>query len=76
MKNFSIAFLLIFTFNSCSYFDVQEKKHKTSEIIAIVNTEKLFKEDLKDVLPNNLSKEDSIVFILQCQYHQSSVSKA
>jgi hypothetical protein len=42
---------------------VQEKEEKSSEIIAIVNTEKLFKEDLKNVLPQNISREDSIVLV-------------
>ena len=40
--------LIIYLFNSCNYFIVQEKEDKSSEIIAIVNTEKLFKEDLKN----------------------------
>ena len=50
MKRILNAFLIIYLFNSCNYFIVQEKEDKSSEIIAIVNTEKLFKEDLKNVL--------------------------
>lgn len=48
---------------SCNYFDVQEKENTSSEIVAIVNTEKLFKEDLKEFLPKNISKEDSLVLV-------------
>jgi hypothetical protein len=42
---------------------MQEKEDRASEIIAIVNTDKLFKEDLKDVLPRNISKEDSLILV-------------
>ena len=55
-------FLLVFI-SSCQYFELQDKKVNTSEIVAIVNTEKLFKEDLEKVLPKNISKEDSLVFV-------------
>ncbi|APZ48189.1 hypothetical protein BW723_16430 [Polaribacter reichenbachii] len=48
---------------SCDYLEVQEKEKTTSEIVAIVNTEKLFREDLKSVLPNNISEQDSIVLV-------------
>lgn len=56
-------FLSIATLASCNYFKLEEKESVASEIIAIVNTEKLFRTDLKDVLPNNISKEDSIVLV-------------
>ena len=62
MKKVAI-FLFITCFFSCNYFEVQEKENKSSEIVAILNTEKLFKEDLKDILPNNISKEDSLVLV-------------
>jgi hypothetical protein len=42
---------------------VQEKKETVSQIVAIVNTDKLFREDLKDVLPRNISKEDSLILV-------------
>ena len=63
MKRSLNALLMIFLLNSCNYFIVQEKEDKSSEIIAIVNTEKLFKEDLKNVLPQNISKDDSLVLV-------------
>jgi hypothetical protein len=50
-------------FASCEYLQVEEKVSTTSEIVAIVNTEKLFREDLVNVVPNNISKEDSIIIV-------------
>lgn len=52
-----------FLFTSCQYFEMQEKEEHASEIVAIVNTEKLFKEDLKDLLPRNITKEDSLILV-------------
>ncbi|AQS93545.1 hypothetical protein BXQ17_05345 [Polaribacter sp. BM10] len=52
-----------FLFTSCQYFEMQEKEEHSSEIVAIVNTEKLFKEDLKDLLPRNITKEDSLILV-------------
>ena len=63
MKRITILLLIISSLASCNYFVVQEKEEKSSEIIAIVNTEKLFKEDLKNVLPQNISREDSLVLV-------------
>lgn len=63
MKKYAVFFLMICTIISCDYFQVQEKESTSSEIVAIVNTEKLFREDLNDVLPNNISKTDSLVLI-------------
>lgn len=63
MKKVATFFLMACIFFSCDYFQVQEKENTSSEIVAIVNTEKLFKQDLKDILPVNISKEDSIVLV-------------
>ena len=60
---FISVFFSIFLLTSCDYLLVQEKEDNASEIIAIVNTDKLFKEDLKDVLPRNISKEDSLIIV-------------
>ena len=62
MRFLSILFC-IFTLASCDYIKLQEKHAPTSEIIAIVNTDKLFKEDLKDFLPRNISREDSLILV-------------
>jgi len=56
-------FFCVFTLTSCDYIKLQEKDAPTSEIIAIVNTDKLFKEDLKDFLPRNISREDSLILV-------------
>ena len=56
-------FFCVFTLTSCDYIKLQEKDAPTSEIIAIVNTYKLFKEDLKDFLPRNISREDSLILV-------------
>ena len=62
MRFLSILFY-IFTLTSCDYIKLQEKDAPTSEIIAIVNTDKLFKEDLRDFLPRNISREDSLILV-------------
>ncbi len=63
MRKFTVLFLMFCVFASCEYFQVEEKESTTSEIVAIVNTEKLFREDLVNVVPNNTSREDSIVLV-------------
>ena len=63
MRRITYSLIMIFLLNSCNYFVMQEKEERSSEIVAIVNTEKLFKEDLKDILPQNISKEDSVVIV-------------
>ncbi|QNM86752.1 hypothetical protein H9W90_06445 [Polaribacter pectinis] len=62
MRIFAI-FLCVIVFTSCNYFKLQEKENNASEIIAIVNTEKLFKKDLEGVFPKNLSTQDSLVLV-------------
>ena len=56
-------FFCVFTLTSCDYIKLHEKDTTTSKIIAIVNTDKLFKEDLKDFLPRNISREDSLILV-------------
>jgi len=60
---FISIFLCFFLLISCDYLLVQEKEDNVSEIVAIVNTDKLFKEDLKNVLPRNISREDSLIIV-------------
>ena len=55
--------LCVLLFTSCNFFKMQEKESNTSEIVAIVNTEKLFKKDLLNVLPQNINKVDSLVLV-------------
>ncbi len=63
MRKFTVLFFMFCVFASCEYFQVEEKESTTSEIVAIVNTEKLFRDDLVNVVPNNTSREDSIVLV-------------
>ncbi|WP_439127452.1 hypothetical protein [Polaribacter sp.] len=60
---FLVIFFCVILFASCDYFAVQEKRASTSEIVAIVGTEKLFREDLKDILPKTITKEDSLLLV-------------
>ncbi|MFK8059339.1 MAG: hypothetical protein AB8B78_04530 [Polaribacter sp.] len=60
MKYFWL-FLCLFLFISCDYFSFQEKEKNTSEIVAIVNTDKLFKQELNNNLPKSITKEDSVI---------------
>ncbi|WP_299669056.1 hypothetical protein [uncultured Polaribacter sp.] len=62
MRLVLLSFCMLFL-TSCDYLLVQEKENKSSEIIAIVNTEKLFKEDLEGFLPRNISQEDSLILV-------------
>lgn len=62
MKRLIVVFFVA-SFVSCDYFMVQEKQLNTAEIIATVNTEKLFKQDLKELLPENLATEDSLILV-------------
>jgi hypothetical protein len=62
MKYFIFIFCIIL-FSSCDLFKIQEKESNTSEIVAIVNTEKLFRKDLVGVFPNNINKGDSLVLV-------------
>lgn len=60
-KSIAVLFFLMFFLTSCDYLEVEQKENTSSEIVAIVNTEKLFREDLRDLIPKNISKQDSVV---------------
>lgn len=62
MKYFLFIFCIVL-FVSCDLFKIQEKESNASEIVAIVNTEKLFRKDLIGVLPKNINKGDSLVLV-------------
>ena len=63
MKYFIAILFFIVLFTSCDVFTFQEKEDVKSDIIAIVNTEKLFKEDIKSIIPSNVTKQDSIIIV-------------
>jgi hypothetical protein len=58
-----VTLFCILLFASCDLFKIQEKESNASEIVAIVNTEKLFRKDLIGVLPKNINKGDSLVLV-------------
>jgi hypothetical protein len=60
MKYFLFIFSIV-VFTSCDLFKIQEKEKNTSEVLAIVNTEKLFRIDVTSVLPKNINRVDSLV---------------
>ncbi|ARV06072.1 hypothetical protein BTO04_04855 [Polaribacter sp. SA4-10] len=60
---FLAIILCITLLSSCDYFNIKEKEKGTSEIVAIVNTEKLFRSDLESFLPKKINKQDSIVLV-------------
>ncbi|WP_299062275.1 hypothetical protein [uncultured Polaribacter sp.] len=60
---YTVVLFCVVLFISCDFFKMQEEENNTSEIVAIVNTEKLFKKDLKSILPQNINKEDSLVLV-------------
>ncbi|MGJ8744547.1 hypothetical protein [Polaribacter sp.] len=62
MRGIAILFCIV-CLSSCKYFKIQEKENNTSEIVAIVNTEKLFKKDLLTNLPKNIHKQDSLILV-------------
>ncbi len=62
MKYIAILFCVVL-FTSCDFFKMQEKESNTSEIVAIVNTEKLFRKDLVNILPKNINKLDSVILV-------------
>jgi len=62
MKYFLFIFCIVM-FTSCDLFKIQEKESNASEIVAIVNTEKLFRKDVAGILPKNINKVDSLVLV-------------
>lgn len=56
-----VALFCVAFFSSCNLFKIKE--HNTSEIVAIINSEKLFRKDFLSILPKNSSKMDSLVFV-------------
>ncbi|WP_205860375.1 hypothetical protein [Polaribacter sp. 11A2H] len=62
MKYFAFLFCVVL-FSSCDFFTMKEKEINTSEVVASVNTGKLFKKDLVNVLPKNISSVDSLVLV-------------
>jgi len=62
MKYTIVLFCLVFL-TSCDLFKIKEKESYGSEIVAIINTDKLFREDLLPILPKNINRTDSLVLV-------------
>ncbi|MDC0177156.1 hypothetical protein OAJ14_03285 [Polaribacter sp.] len=62
MKYTIVLFCLVFLI-SCDLFKIKEKESYGSEIVAIINTDKLFREDLLPILPKNVNRTDSLVLV-------------
>lgn len=63
MKKLLLILVGILFFTSCEYLNFRSKEEEVQEIVAIVNTQKLFKDDIKSILPYNISKNDSILLV-------------
>lgn len=62
MKKFLIFALPLFLF-SCDKINLSKVEENTTDIVAIVNTSKLFKKDVAAILPKKMSSKDSAVFV-------------
>ena len=63
-----------FLFLSCDLFKIHKKENSNKEIVAIVNTEKLFKTDFINVLPKNIHKIDSNI-MAKSYIHDWAINK-
>ena len=61
MRKISSYILLLLVFVSCDYFQLQEQGLPTKKPIAIIDNIKLYKKDIADFFPNNITKNDSLV---------------
>ena len=62
MRNFWIILSLL-VFTSCEYLGLEQKEAPARKPIATVFNQNLYKEDISDLLPKNISSEDSIVLV-------------
>ncbi len=62
MRNFLII-LAIALFASCEFLGLEKKEVPINKPIATVYNQNLYKEDVKDLLPKNIAKEDSTVLV-------------
>ena len=63
MKKLLFLFLGTLFFISCDYFDFRSKQEEEEGIVAIVKTQKLFRDDIKSILPENYTKNDSTLLV-------------
>ena len=59
-----LTIVLIFTtLASCDKLNLPEVEENSADIVAIVNTSKLFRKDIEQILPQNISSSDSAIFV-------------
>lgn len=63
MKHGYTWLLVCILFSACDYFDLQKKEPVKKDVIASVYNEELVKEDIQNLFPKNISKEDSLVLL-------------
>ena len=59
----TLYILSISIFISCEYLGLEKKDTTQSVPIATVYDQKLYKEDIEDLLPKNINKKDSVVLV-------------
>ncbi|MAD97171.1 MAG: hypothetical protein CMB99_07600 [Flavobacteriaceae bacterium] len=58
------AIIIVFLiFASCDKLNLPEVEENSADIVAIVNTSKLFRKDIEQILPQNISSSDSAIFV-------------
>ena len=62
MKYLVTLFCLFFLL-SCDFFKTTKKEPVSLEVVASVNTEKLYRKDLVNVLPQNINRIDSLILV-------------
>jgi hypothetical protein len=60
---YAIVLICLVFLTSCDLFKIKEKERSATEIVAIINTDKLFREDLLPILPKNVNRTDSLVLV-------------
>lgn len=55
--------LTVVLFASCEFLGLEQKEAPTNKPIATVYNQNLYQEDVKDLLPKNIAKEDSTVLV-------------
>lgn len=63
MRRYCFLFISCFVFLSCNYLNLQKKEPVKRNPIASVGSEVLTKDDIQNMFPKNISREDSLVLV-------------
>lgn len=63
MKQVGVWFIICLLLASCDYFNLQKKEPLKKDVIASIYNEELLKEDIQNLFPKSISKEDSLVLL-------------